>query len=177
MAIASAGLLPAAYEEEDSHPQYSFSYGVKDSHSGDDKSQHETRDGDVVKGQYSLVEPDGSRRIVDYTADPINGFQAVVSKQELVAPVVKTVVAAAPVVKTVLAAPQVTYAAAAPVLKTFVPAPVFKTIAAAPAYYNSYAHVQPTVYAAAHVQPALVEKSYWGHAAPYVQGNVVLNQW
>lgn len=28
-------------------------------------------------GQYSLVEPDGSIRTVDYTADSINGFNAV----------------------------------------------------------------------------------------------------
>lgn len=28
-------------------------------------------------GQYSLVEPDGSIRTVDYTADPVNGFNAV----------------------------------------------------------------------------------------------------
>lgn len=46
------------------------------------KSQHETRDGDVVKGQYSLVEPDGSIRTVDYTADKHNGFNAVVHKTE-----------------------------------------------------------------------------------------------
>lgn len=32
------------------------------------------------RSQYSLIEPDGSRRTVDYTADPINGFNAVVSK-------------------------------------------------------------------------------------------------
>lgn len=44
------------------------------------KSQHEVRDGDVVKGQYSLVEPDGSVRTVDYTADDHNGFNAIVSK-------------------------------------------------------------------------------------------------
>lgn len=31
-------------------------------------------------GQYSLVEPDGSVRTVDYTADPVHGFNAVVSK-------------------------------------------------------------------------------------------------
>lgn len=31
-------------------------------------------------GQYSLVEPDGSIRTVDYTADPVHGFNAVVSK-------------------------------------------------------------------------------------------------
>lgn len=34
----------------------------------------------ITAGQYSLVEPDGSVRTVDYTADPINGFNAVVSK-------------------------------------------------------------------------------------------------
>ncbi|EDW79592.1 uncharacterized protein Dwil_GK20564 [Drosophila willistoni] len=62
------------------HPKYAFNYGVADHTTGDVKSQHETRDGDVVKGQYSLVEPDGSIRTVDYTADPINGFNAVVTK-------------------------------------------------------------------------------------------------
>lgn len=31
-------------------------------------------------GQYSLVEPDGSIRTVDYTADKHNGFNAVVHK-------------------------------------------------------------------------------------------------
>ncbi|XP_026739999.1 cuticle protein 21-like [Trichoplusia ni] len=61
-------------------PKYAFNYGVADPSTGDVKSQHETRDGDVVKGQYSLVEPDGSIRTVDYTADPIHGFNAVVSK-------------------------------------------------------------------------------------------------
>lgn len=34
------------------HPKYSFNYGVADHHTGDVKSQHETRDGDVVKGMY-----------------------------------------------------------------------------------------------------------------------------
>uniref|UniRef100_A0A2A4J2X9 Cuticle protein n=1 Tax=Heliothis virescens TaxID=7102 RepID=A0A2A4J2X9_HELVI len=61
-------------------PKYAFNYGVADHTTGDVKSQHETRDGDVVKGQYSLVEPDGSIRTVDYTADPVHGFNAVVSK-------------------------------------------------------------------------------------------------
>uniref|UniRef100_A0A182SWI3 Uncharacterized protein n=1 Tax=Anopheles maculatus TaxID=74869 RepID=A0A182SWI3_9DIPT len=80
------------------HPKYAFNYGVADHSTGDVKSQHETRDGDVVKGQYSLVEPDGSVRTVDYTADPINGFNAVVSKTAPLvhahAPVVKHVVPA-----------------------------------------------------------------------------------
>ncbi|KAL4710462.1 hypothetical protein ACJJTC_008864 [Scirpophaga incertulas] len=71
--------FPEYYVKND-HPRYAFNYGVADHSTGDVKSQHETRDGDVVKGQYSLVEPDGSIRTVDYTADPVNGFNAVVTK-------------------------------------------------------------------------------------------------
>ncbi|KAM7352151.1 uncharacterized protein ACRADG_004791 [Cochliomyia hominivorax] len=70
-------------EDYDSHPQYSFAYDVRDSLTGDDKQQKEKRDGDVVQGQYSLIEPDGTRRVVEYTADDVNGFNAVVSKQML----------------------------------------------------------------------------------------------
>ena len=58
---------------------------------GDAKSQHETRQGDVVQGSYSLVEPDGSRRIVDYTADPIHGFNAVVRKEPVATKVITPV--------------------------------------------------------------------------------------
>lgn len=53
---------------------------MNDYHTGDIKSQHETRDGDVVKGQYSVVEADGSIRTVEYTADKHNGFNAIVHK-------------------------------------------------------------------------------------------------
>ena len=61
-------------------PKYAYDYGVNDPHTGDVKSQQEVRDGDVVKGSYSLNEPDGTVRVVDYTADPHNGFNAVVKK-------------------------------------------------------------------------------------------------
>lgn len=57
---------------------YSYSYGVKDLHTGDIKHQWEKKEGDVVKGQYSVVEPDGRIRTVDYTADSKNGFNAIV---------------------------------------------------------------------------------------------------
>jgi hypothetical protein len=73
-------LAHAVQPEPVSYPKYSFNYGIKDPHTGDIKSQAEERDGDVVKGQYSLVEPDGSVRTVDYTADDHNGFNAVVHK-------------------------------------------------------------------------------------------------
>ncbi|CAG9560603.1 unnamed protein product [Danaus chrysippus] len=69
----------AAHEEINSHPQYDFSYSVHDGHTGDNKSQHESRDGDAVHGEYSLVEADGSVRTVQYSADDHSGFNAVVS--------------------------------------------------------------------------------------------------
>uniref|UniRef100_A0A8W7PH62 Uncharacterized protein n=1 Tax=Anopheles coluzzii TaxID=1518534 RepID=A0A8W7PH62_ANOCL len=106
-ALARPGYAVDYYD----HPKYAFNYGVADHSTGDVKSQHETRDGDVVKGQYSLVEPDGSVRTVDYTADPINGFNAVVSKTAPLvhahAPVVKHVVPAVKAVHHVPAAPVV----------------------------------------------------------------------
>ncbi|CAG7829529.1 unnamed protein product [Allacma fusca] len=81
-------------EPFDLHPQYSYGYSVSDALTGDSKSASETRDGDVVKGQYSLVEPDGAIRTVTYTADSINGFNAIVDRS---APAI-TKIAAAPVV-------------------------------------------------------------------------------
>lgn len=168
---------------QDSRPQYAFSYGVKDSLSGDDKSQHETRDGDVVKGQYSLVEADGTRRVVDYTADPINGFNAVVSKQGLaVAPV--AAVAAPAIVKTIAPAPIAIAAAPLPVVKSISHAPIAYA-AAAPAIYSSYAapslyasHVAPSLYSTHALAQPIVERSYWG-ASPYAaaHNNVLLSQW
>lgn len=56
-------------------PDYHYAYGVDDPHTGNLQNHKETRDGDVVQGEYSLVEPDGSIRLVRYTADPKNGFQ------------------------------------------------------------------------------------------------------
>ncbi|CAH2075413.1 unnamed protein product, partial [Iphiclides podalirius] len=64
--------------EEISHPKYEYSYSVADGHTGDNKSQQESRDGDVVKGSYSFHEADGSIRTVEYSADDHNGFNAVV---------------------------------------------------------------------------------------------------
>jgi hypothetical protein len=113
-------------EPYDPHPQYNYGYSVQDGLTGDSKTASESRDGDVVKGQYSLVEPDGAIRTVTYTADPVNGFNAVVDRSaptvvKAVAPVVKTAVAplayAAPIHAKVHAAP-LGYAAA-PIAKFF----------------------------------------------------------
>ncbi|XP_076671703.1 cuticular protein 4 [Andrena cerasifolii] len=79
----------------DPHPQYTYAYDVQDSLTGDTKSQHESRNGDVVSGSYSFIEADGTRRTVEYTADPVNGFNAVVHREPVV--VVKPAYKVAPV--------------------------------------------------------------------------------
>lgn len=94
---AVAPVAKLAVEEYDAHPRYSFAYDVQDSLIGDSKSQHESRDGDVVQGSYSVVDPDGTKRTVDYISDPHNGFNAIVNK-EPIAHVAK-VAAVAPVAK------------------------------------------------------------------------------
>jgi len=85
-------------EPYDPHPQYNYGYSVSDALTGDHKSAQESRDGDLVRGQYSLVEPDGAIRTVTYTADGVNGFNAVVDRQAPAVHVAKTVVAHAPAV-------------------------------------------------------------------------------
>jgi len=115
--VAKAVVQPEPY---DPHPQYNYGYSVSDGLTGDSKTASETRDGDVVQGQYSLVEPDGAVRTVTYTADDVHGFNAVVDRS---APTVtKAVVAHAPVVaKAVVAHAPVAYAAHAPVVAHHAP--------------------------------------------------------
>lgn len=67
-------------QELDAYPLYNYGYSVQDPLSGDSKTQEESRDGDVVRGRYSLVEPDGTVRIVTYFADH-TGFHSVVQYQ------------------------------------------------------------------------------------------------
>lgn len=68
-------------EYPDSPPHYDFSYGVHDAHTGDIKQQQESRKGDVVHGSYSLIDSDGYKRTVEYTADDHHGFNAVVHRE------------------------------------------------------------------------------------------------
>lgn len=77
--------VPVAAGPEDCDPllQYKFGYDVADTLTGDYKSQVEQRDGDLVQGQYSLVQSDGTLRVVEYTADSINGFNAIVRNEPL----------------------------------------------------------------------------------------------
>ncbi|KAK3926877.1 Larval cuticle protein A2B [Frankliniella fusca] len=81
-AVAVAPVALAAKSlDYDPHPEYKFSYDVQDDLTGDSKSQVESRSGDFVKGSYTVDDPDGTRRTVDYTADDVNGFNAVVRKE------------------------------------------------------------------------------------------------
>ncbi|XP_063532551.1 cuticle protein 19-like [Cydia strobilella] len=75
------GKAPEGHHDYYAYPKYEFEYKVEDPHTGDKKSQHESRDGDVVKGYYSLHEADGTVRIVHYTADKKTGFNAVVTRE------------------------------------------------------------------------------------------------
>ncbi|KRF99531.1 uncharacterized protein Dwil_GK27452 [Drosophila willistoni] len=126
LAVAPAPVLAKTVEleEVDPHPQYSYSYGVQDALSGDNKGHVEERDGDVVRGEYSLIDADGFKRTVTYTADPLNGFNAVVRREPIVAvaePLIKAapaavaVAAPAPIIK---AAP---LAVAAPIVRQSAP--------------------------------------------------------
>ncbi|XP_071568162.1 uncharacterized protein [Temnothorax nylanderi] len=80
VAVAQQPAATIIRAENYDSPRYSFGYSVADGLTGDNKAQEETRNGDVVHGSYSLIEPDGSRRAVSYVADPINGFNAVVQR-------------------------------------------------------------------------------------------------
>lgn len=94
------GKVPGTVETDfDPNPQYSYAYDIQDALTGDSKSQQETRNGDAVQGSYSLVEPDGTRRTVEYTADPVNGFNAVVHREPVV--VAAKAVVATPGVKAI----------------------------------------------------------------------------
>lgn len=135
---AVAPVAKVAVEEYDPHPKYSFAYDVQDGLTGDSKSQHESRDGDVVQGSYSVVDPDGVKRTVEYSADPHNGFNAVVHREPL------AVKAVAPVAKIAHASP-LAYSAghlvhAAPVAYSAAPvvhaAPIAKLAYSSPYYHH-----------------------------------------
>ncbi|XP_051173936.1 larval cuticle protein A2B-like [Leptopilina boulardi] len=114
LAYAAPTLIAKPVDADfDPHPQYSFAYDVQDSLTGDFKSQHETRNGDMVQGSYSLLEADGTKRIVDYHADDVNGFNAIVRK-EAVAKIAAPVITAAPA--KIAYAPTAHYSYASPIV-------------------------------------------------------------
>ena len=56
---------------------FDFAYGVQDAYSGNDYAHASNSDGNVVKGEYRVLLPDGRTQIVEYTADE-DGFHPVV---------------------------------------------------------------------------------------------------
>lgn len=68
--------VPVVDQVVGGHAHYSYGYSVNDASSGDLKAREETRDGDVVQGSYTVADPDGRIRHVEYTADRDHGFQA-----------------------------------------------------------------------------------------------------
>ncbi|XP_049771903.1 skin secretory protein xP2-like [Schistocerca cancellata] len=181
LAAAHAGLvapahLPAAAAPAPAHavaydhyapPSYRFDYAVADSHTGDAKTQFEHRDGDRVTGAYSLIDADGTTRIVEYTADDHNGFQAVVKRIGHPTP--------APPRAVVVAAPAPAPAAHAPVYAAPAPAPApvaHAAVYAAPAPVYAAPAPAPAAHAAVLAAPAPAAHAYAypaaGHGpAPY----------
>ncbi|XP_058449210.1 uncharacterized protein LOC131429178 [Malaya genurostris] len=118
--IAQPSLVKQIEYHDDHNAQYDFSYGVHDEHTGDIKNQQESRHGDQVHGQYSLIDSDGHKRTVEYTADDHNGFNAVVHREptdiRIPQPVHK--VLAQPLTKVISQPTYVSAAAPATVIKT-----------------------------------------------------------
>ena len=86
----AAYAAPAVIEEEEvveeAEANYQFGYSVADEASGDSKTRSETRNGDYVSGSYSVADPDGRVRVVEYTADAENGFQVKRSAKAEISP-------------------------------------------------------------------------------------------
>jgi hypothetical protein len=140
--------------EHEEPANYDFEYSVHDDHTGDIKEQHESAKNGAISGYYTLIDADGYKRIVHYTADDEHGFNAEVRREPVegnkvvktVEPVVKKIEApvaqyysapapkyySAPAVEQYVAAPVVHKYVAAPVVQKYVAAPVVQKYVAAP---------------------------------------------
>jgi hypothetical protein len=130
--IKQAAIVKQVVHEEPAN--YDFNYDVHDTHTGDIKQQHESAKNGAISGQYSLIDADGYRRIVDYTADDHHGFNANVRREPLEGhKIIKTVQPAIAVQK-VIAQPAIA------VQKYVAPAPQYYSAPAqqysAPSYYH-----------------------------------------
>nr|AGG56521.1 cuticular protein RR-2 motif 59-like protein [Antheraea yamamai] len=180
VAVAHSSVVHAPLVRAD-NDYSSFSYDVADPNTGDYKSQVETRVGGTVTGQYSLLDADGTKRTVDYAADDVNGFNAVVRKDPAV--VAAPLVAAAPAVvaaKTVAVAPAVVaaktvvaptvYATATPALYTATGPAVYA--ASAPAVVAAHTVAGPAVYTSS--APAVVATTSYGTPVYSTSGPAVV---
>ncbi|XP_034833415.1 cuticle protein-like [Maniola hyperantus] len=148
VATSAVPLVPiakVAYAEPEAPAHYEFQYSVHDEQTGDIKQQQEARAGDEVHGSYSLVQPDGVHRIVEYTSDKEHGFNANVhyeghpvaapgpAKHAYAAPVAKLAYSA-PVAKVAYSSP-VSYAA--PIARVAYSSPVSYAAPVAKVAYSS----------------------------------------
>ncbi|CAO1350867.1 unnamed protein product [Diamesa tonsa] len=143
----SAPITQVSYIEYEEPANYEFNYSVHDEHTGDIKQQQEVAKDGVISGQYSLIDADGYRRIVDYTADDHHGFNAQVRPP-------------APAVQKIIAQPQY-YSAPAPV-KYAAPVQQYTQVIAPkviaqPQYYSAPAQV---------VQKVIAQPQYYSAPAP-----------
>ncbi|XP_050084688.1 larval cuticle protein A2B-like [Anopheles aquasalis] len=151
VAVVFATAGPVSSDGERHAAKYRFQYTVHDDHTGDIKSQHEERNGDHVVGQYTLIDSDGYRRIVDYS-DKHTGFVANVHREPLKNHHVVPAVKAIPSIPVLKLAKTVSLAPAVHNLK-----PVHHVVLSLPQYTQSYHNVaQATI-----VKPAVYQKK--GH--------------
>uniref|UniRef100_A0A6P7FCD1 Pro-resilin-like n=1 Tax=Diabrotica virgifera virgifera TaxID=50390 RepID=A0A6P7FCD1_DIAVI len=69
--------------DDQSEPaNYQFSYHVEDAASGNDFGHEEQRQGDVAKGKYFVLLPDGRLQTVEYTADN-DGYKPKISYEQV----------------------------------------------------------------------------------------------
>ena len=54
---------------------YCFKYFIEEPNFGVFTHHNEEREGDLVRGSYSLLQPDGRLRIVNYQVDTASGFR------------------------------------------------------------------------------------------------------
>ncbi|NP_001166683.1 cuticular protein RR-2 motif 77 precursor [Bombyx mori] len=182
VAVPIVPVAKLAYAEHEAPAHYDFEYSVHDDHSGDIKQQKESRAGDVVQGFYSLVQPDGVHRIVEYTADNEHGFNANVryeghpiaqpAKIAYAAPV-QNIAYAAPVPKLAYSAPvtklaypgSITKVAYAPAPVTYAQSPLTKIAYPAPLAY-AQAPITKVAYAPAPVAYASAPVAKVAYSAP-----------
>ncbi|CAG0884609.1 unnamed protein product [Darwinula stevensoni] len=81
------GNAPYDLEAAASLRPYQFGYQINDDTAGVYSGHKQERDGSgITRGQYSYIDPAGTRRTVTYTADPVNGYQADVQEQPAAGP-------------------------------------------------------------------------------------------
>jgi hypothetical protein len=169
--VQPALVKQVAYAEAPAN--YEFNYDVHDSHTGDIKQQHEVAKDGAISGQYSLIDADGYRRIVDYTADDHHGFQANVRREPVEGhKIIKEVQPT--IIKKIVAQPAIAvqkYVAPAPQYQSYsAPAPQYHQQQYSAPQYQSYSapapqyHQQQQYYSApaqvkvAVAQPIAVQK-------------------